>query len=542
MAKIIITGHRNPDMDSVAACISYAAFKNRADSENEYIPAALGPLNAQSRAVLDSLGIADPVFVKDVFSRVSSVYRKPTLILESEDPVYELVNMYNQSNPSVVPILEGGKYLGLLSIDEINRYFLRENMDSRPVYDILMKNIPRVIKGFFLKRPGTVLVHAPIMVGAMDYKVFSERLSACPVKPVLVVGNRQDHIRAAFSQDLPGIILTGMNEESLEAIDYTGYKGFIYVSYEDTAETIRLLRLSVAVKNLLVRHAKEKITDDMLFETAKGILTDSGLRGLPVFSHEDDEFRGFITRRCFLNQPRQKIIMVDHNEAAQSVTGLEDAEIVEIVDHHRLDAPKTRNPVSIITAPVGSTCTIVFDLWSRSTIELDEKMGRLLLAGISSDTVMLKSPTATLSDRTAVERISSMFGIDYEDFCKDLFSHGSSLSSQDPLRAVSSDFKVYNENGVAFGIGQVEVTTFSDLEQVRDSYIAALEQIKANNSLEWTMLLVTNVMSEDSLLITTAYKKCYKLLYEEEGNGVYHLPGVLSRKKQLLPEIIRVLS
>ena len=141
MAKIIITGHRNPDMDSVAACISYAAFKNRADSENEYIPAALGPLNAQSRAVLDSLGIADPVFVKDVFSRVSSVYRKPTLILESEDPVYELVNMYNQSNPSVVPILEGGKYLGLLSIDEINRYFLRENMDSRPVYDILMKNI-----------------------------------------------------------------------------------------------------------------------------------------------------------------------------------------------------------------------------------------------------------------------------------------------------------------------------------------------------------------------------------------------------------------
>lgn len=240
--------------------------------------------------------------------------------------------------------------------------------------------------------------------------------------------------------------------------------------------------------------------------------------------------------------PRQKIIMVDHNEAMQSVPGLEDAEIVEILDHHRLDAPKTRNPISIIASPVGSTCTIVYDLYQRHSADLDEPTARLLLAGISSDTVMLKSPTATSLDMHAVSEICSAFSIDYDAFCRELFSNGSSLSSLDPAKAVSSDFKIYSECAVRFGIGQVEVTTFSDVSDVRDRYLAALESLKKAEKLEWTMLLVTNVMSEESLLIVTDYKKNYKLLYEEREKGVYYLPGVLSRKKQLLPEIIRVLS
>lgn len=542
MAQIYVSGHRNPDMDSIASAIAYSRLKNILDGENQYVPIALGPLNVQSKAVLEGLGIPSPLFVKDVFSRVCSVYRKPTMVLDPADPVYELVNMYNQNNPSVVTIMDGDEFRGLLSIDEINRYFLRENTGQRPVYDILLKNIPRVIKGFFLKKGRQEMIHAAIMVGAMDYKVFCRRLSECGTKPVLVVGNRLDHIKAALDAGLPGLILTGMSEDGLQQIDLSHYDGFVYVSHEDTAETIRLLRLSVAVDTLLVHKNTLRITDDMLFETAKGILAESEERGLPVYSHESDEYIGFITRRCFLNMPRQKIILVDHNEAMQSVPGLEDAEIVEILDHHRLDAPKTRNPISIIASPVGSTCTIVYDLYQRHSADLDEPTARLLLAGISSDTVMLKSPTATSLDMHAVSEICSAFSIDYDAFCRELFSNGSSLSSLDPAKAVSSDFKIYSECAVRFGIGQVEVTTFSDLSDVRDRYLAALESLKKAEKLEWTMLLVTNVMSEESMLIATEYKKNYKLLYDEREKGVYYLPGVLSRKKQLLPEIIRVLS
>ena len=542
MAQIYVSGHRNPDMDSIASAIAYSRLKNILDGENQYVPIALGPLNVQSKAILEGLGIPSPLFVKDVFSRVCSIYRKPTMVLDPADPVYELVNMYNQNNPSVVTIMDGDEFRGLLSIDEINRYFLRENTGRRPVYDILLKNIPRVINGFFLKKGRQEMIHASIMVGAMDYKVFCRRLSECGTKPVLVVGNRLDHIKAALDAGLPGLILTGMSEDGLQQIDLSHYDGFVYVSHEDTAETIRLLRLSVAVDTLLVHKNTLRITDDMLFETAKGILAESEERGLPVYSHESGEYIGFITRRCFLNMPRQKIILVDHNEAMQSVPGLEDAEIVEILDHHRLDAPKTRNPISIIASPVGSTCTIVYDLYQRHSADLDEPTARLLLAGISSDTVMLKSPTATSLDMHAVSEICSAFSIDYDAFCRELFSNGSSLSSLDPAKAVSSDFKIYSECAVRFGIGQVEVTTFSDMSDVRDRYLAALESLKKTEKLEWTMLLVTNVMSEESMLIATEYKKNYKLLYEEREKGVYYLPGVLSRKKQLLPEIIRVLS
>lgn len=542
MARIYVTGHRNPDLDSVASAIGYARLKNLTDSENEYIPAALGPVNVQTRAMLERLGLPDIHYLKDVYTRVNDVLRKPTLVLDADDPVYELVNMYNQNNPSVVPIMSHEGYQGLLSIDEINRYFLRENRDSRPVYDVMLRNIPRVIKGFFMKRGNSETVHAPVMVGAMDYKVFCQRLADCTVKPVLVVGSRLDHIRHAFEAGVPGIILTGMDEEGLERIDADGYDGFIYVSHEDTAETIRLFRLSVAVRKLLLPSKNIRITDNMLFEEARDILSASDQRGLAVYSHENGSFTGFITRRCFLTQPRQKIIMVDHNEAKQSVPGLEDAEIVEIVDHHRLDAPKTRNPITITSSPVGSTCTIIFDMWQRHLDELDEKTGLLLLSGITSDTVMLKSPTTTVVDKKAVEALSARFNVDYQSFCEELFSYGSSLSSLDERRAVSADFKIYSEQGVHFGIGQVEVTTFSDVPDVKEKYIRALENIRKEEHLDWTMLLVTNVMSEESLLLTTDFRLSYRLLYESKGENLYYLPGVLSRKKQLLPEIIRVLG
>ncbi len=542
MADIFITGHRNPDMDSIAAAYSYAVLKNQIDKDNRYIPCALGPLNRISKALFERLSLSDPLFLKDAFTRVSSISKRPSLILSPEDPVYELVNMYNQSNPSVVPIIgDEGEYLGLLSVDDINRYFLRENTDSRPVYDILLSNIPRVLHGHFIRKGVNSKIHAPVMVGAMRFEVFRQRLSECVDKPLLVVGCRKDHIEHAISEQLPGLILTGVVEDSLEGIDFSSYKGFVYASSEDTAETLRLLRLSVAVESL-VKKDSVVIYEDMLFDSAKGLLIDSDKRGLPVFDKRDGVFKGFITRRCFLNEPRKKIIMVDHNEAGQSVPGLECAEIEEIIDHHRLDAPKTRNPITIISSPVGSTCTIIYSQFERYRIVPDEKTAKVLLAGLVSDTVMLKSPTTTIVDRATAKVLCELAHTDIDTFSRELFSEGSSLSSLDESKAISSDFKMYSEKGVHFGIGQVEVTTLEDIESVKEKYLKALDKVREREKLNWAMLLVTNVLSDNSILFSTDYKKTYRFIYEEMEKGIYNLPGVLSRKKQLLPEVLRVLE
>ena len=542
MSKIYITGHKNPDMDSIAAAYSYSVLKNKIDPDNQYIPVALGAMNSISRSLFERLGIKSLDILKDTFSRVKDVCKRPTLILEPEDPIYELVNMYNQTNPSVVPIMKDGIYKGLLSVDDINKYFLRENYDSRPVYSLDINNIRRVVKGFMIKRGSVDDFVAPIMVGAMRFSVFKKRLKDCKEKPLLVVGCRNDHIAEAIKEQIPGLILTGVEEDSLDEIDFSGFNGFVYASHKDTAETIRLLRLSVKVETLLIPSKEITITQDMLFDSAKGILADSNKRGLPVFDKENGSFMGFITRRCFLERPRTKLILVDHNEASQSVKGIEDAEIVEIIDHHRLDAVKTTNPISITAMPVGSTCTIVFEQYNRYDQEIDPLTAKVLLAGIASDTVMLKSPTTTSLDRNAVKTLCAIASVDFEAFGKELFSRGSSLSSVDAKSAISSDFKVYTERGVKFGIGQIEVTTLDDIDEVSDNYLAELEKKKEGDSLDWAMLLVTNVLTSTSVLLCTNYKNNYRFEYEEIKSQIFSLPGVLSRKKQLLPEVIRVLE
>lgn len=542
MSKIYITGHKNPDMDSIAAAYSYSVLKNKIDPDNQYIPVALGAMNSISRSLFERLGIKSLDILKDTFSKVKDVCKRPTLILEPEDPIYELVNMYNQTNPSVVPIMKDGIYKGLLSVDDINKYFLRENYDSRPVYSLDINNIRRVVKGFMIKRGSVDDFVAPIMVGAMRFSVFKKRLKDCKEKPLLVVGCRNDHIAEAIKEQIPGLILTGVEEDSLDEIDFSGFNGFVYASHEDTAETIRLLRLSVKVETLLIPSKEITITQDMLFDSAKGILADSNKRGLPVFDKENGSFMGFITRRCFLERPRTKLILVDHNEASQSVKGIEDAEIVEIIDHHRLDAVKTTNPISITAMPVGSTCTIVFEQFNRYDQEIDPLTAKVLLAGIASDTVMLKSPTTTSLDRNAVKTLCAIASVDFEAFGKELFSRGSSLSSVDAKSAISSDFKVYTERGVKFGIGQIEVTTLDDIDEVSDNYLAELEKKKEGDSLDWAMLLVTNVLTSTSILLCTNYKNNYRFEYEELKSQIFSLPGVLSRKKQLLPEVIRVLE
>lgn len=543
MSDIYITGHRNPDMDSIAASYSYAVLKNQLDGANHYIPSALGPLNRLSRSLFERLSIEQPFFLKDAYTRVSAVMKRPSLLLTPDEPVYELVNMYNQANPSVVPVMnDDGSFLGLLSVDDINRYFLSENRMGRPVYNFKVRNIARVIHGYYLKKGEMEEFCAPIMVGAMRYEVFKKRLEECEHKPVLVVGCRKDHIALAIEKQFPGIILTGVEEESLEGIDFSDFKGFVYVSVEDTAESLRLLRLTVPVSDILHGKKPPMITEDMLFETAKGILAESEYRGLPVFDKDGSRFIGFITRRCFLSQPRVKIIMVDHNESGQSVPGLQEAEILEILDHHRLDAPKTRNPITILASPVGSTCTIVYSQFRQYGITPDPVTAQVMLAGLVSDTVMLKSPTTTATDRETAAELCKAGGVEFEAFCHELFSEGSSLSNLDVEKAVGGDFKMYDEENVRFGIGQVEVTTLDDVEEVKEKYLAELESVKEKEKLGWAMLLVTDVLSDDSVLLVTDFSKNYRFSYAEKEKGVYLLPGVLSRKKQLLPEVLRVLG
>ncbi len=542
MGEVFVTGHRNPDMDSVCAAWCYARLKNAVDPDNTYLPVRCGHMNENTKAQFQHLGIVAPPFMKDVRPRVSSIVRHATWEMAPDDPVYELVTLYSEHKPSVVPIVERGDYRGLLSIDDINGYFLKENNSERPVYHFLVENFPKVLTGRFLKRGAMRDFTASLMVGAMPFDIFCEHLQAMGEhKPLLVVGNRKDHIRFAVDNQFPAIILTGLKPNAMPEVDFSKFNGTVFMSEEDTAETLRLLRMTLPLSRLL-GEAPPAVQLDDLFDDAKRQLTDSEFRGLPVF--DGQEWVGFVTRRCFLERPRTKVIMVDHNELAQSIPGLEDADVVEIVDHHRLGTIKTRDPIFIASEPLGSSCTIVYHLYQRWHQDVDVDTARLLLSGILSDTVILKSPTTTLDDKVVVQQLAQIAGIeDVQAFGEELFRAGASLGDQNPRKLIESDFKQYQEFGVKFGIGQCEVTTLSGVDEVKEQFIKTLQEICVAYALDWALFLITDVVKEGSVLLCTAYPQSEgKIAYTKESEGKYLLPGVLSRKKQLLPELLRVLE
>jgi manganese-dependent inorganic pyrophosphatase len=382
------------------------------------------------------------------------------------------------------------------------------------------------------------------MVGAMPFEVSIDRIERLlPDRPVLVVGERAGIIRYAVEKQFPAIILTGVESPDTISVDLEEYRRTVFLSSTDTAETVRLLRLSAPVEDIM-GNDYPTITDETHFDDAKQMLLQSEYRGLPVFSSTDESrFLGLVTRRCFIDRPRTRLIMVDHNEADQSIRGIENADVVEIIDHHRLAPEKTRTPIYVAAKPVGSTCTIVYQHYLSCGEAIDIPAAKILLSGILSDTVLLKSPTTTAEDRTAVRELANIAGVDFQAFGEEMFSRTSVLSDKDPDQVITADFKVYREYGFSAGIGQVEVVTLEDLSDNIESLRKALDRVAGLQKLDWVMLLVTNVLKENSKLISRGPALMEKkLIYRKEEEGIFDLPGILSRKKQLLPEILRVLE
>ena len=427
MEKVYIIGHRNPDFDSVCSAYAYAGLKSRIDPVNKYIPVRCGHLPDSMKKVFLNLGITPPVYMRDIYPKVRDIYLTSGVRIDADAPLTSVAVSYKATNPSVIPVFEGNKFYGLLSVDDITGWAMEE----------LMK------KGGFSEIP----------------KV-------------------RDIMRA--------------EEEPVDVSD--------------------------------------------LFEEAKRKLSSSKKRGLAVM--ENGVFAGFVTRRCFLKAPKNNVILVDHNEAKQSIPGIETANIVEIIDHHRLDAIKTELPIFIDAEPLGSTCTIVYRKYVMEGLIPDQDVAKMLLTGIVSDTLILRSPTTTSVDIESANELAKLIGVELHEFGLNMFSCMEGLKNRAPREAVESDFKIYREKNLKIGIGQCECTTLEDMEDYRNEYLEALEDVRKRQGLDWAVLMITDVLKENSVLFTTDFKAGSHLPYSLISENVFDMPGVMSRKKQLLPEIL----
>ena len=430
MAEVYITGHRNPDMDSLCSAIAYADLKNLTDPGNTYIPVRCSHMGEDIKALLPVLEIEPPRYMSNVYPKVSDVMLTSEMKTEADISLSECAKLITEKTPSAFPIFDKGAFYGLLTVDDISVWTMKNLADFGEITEI-----PSVRE--------------------------------------------------------------------------------------------------------IMREQAEPLQADDLFEEGKNALLSGSKRGLAVF--RGSEYVGYVTRRCFLNAPRYNVILVDHNEMSQSIKGLETANVLEIIDHHRLNAMKTSIPLFIDAEPLGSTCTIVHQLFLRNGIRPSAETARILLTGIIADTLILKSPTTTQADIASAYSLAAMCRLDLEAYGKKMFSTIEGLKNRDPVSAISSDFKIYSEKNRKIGIGQCEVTTLKDLEEYCGTYLKALDDVKARDRLDWALVMITDVISEHSVLLSTAFSSEKQLPYSRMDEHVYDMPGVMSRKKQLLPEIINTI-
>ncbi|RLW69558.1 MAG: hypothetical protein B6D68_01945 [spirochete symbiont of Stewartia floridana] len=480
--------------------------------------------------------------MKDIHAAVNDVVNRDTPRLRVKDPIQTAISALDETQLSLLPAFdEDDLYKGIVSTVGISHFLMRENLGARPAYQFRVDNFTRVI-------PGSIFIHgdreeftAPIMIGAMPFEQSIKRIAELGSNlPLLIVGLRHELVEHAVTHEFPALILTGMTDAEVSKLDFSHYKGAIYLSDVDTAETVRLLRFSTPLEGIIETDVPRLAIGEN-FDTAKSILTDSGLPGLPVFDGE--HFAGVVTRKSFLYRPRNKIILVDHNELDQSIPGARESDILEIIDHHRFGAVMSKEPFTIYAKPVGCTCTIIRQLYRQHGIAIPTEIALLMMLAILSDTIILQSPTSTEEDRQTVAGLARHAGVDWKEMGLALFESGAKLEDLDPDEAVNADFKSYETKGIRFGIGQVEVQSLTYLNETVPKLLYVLERIQHIQGLDGTMLLITDMIKGDSILIFRGLETPVKALpYESLFDGALNLPGILSRKKQLLPEILRAIE
>lgn len=542
MEEIIVVGHKNPDTDSVCSAYCYAHLKNCLAPQTSYRPARCGTLNQQTRFVFERLNLKPPLFIKDVYAKVADVMSREVRSVAVDSPVMKVVENIEKHKIRLTPVLDGqGRYAGMVSMMEVAD-FLMSGGAARPVYEFKQQNFSKVLSGAYLLRGHRETFKASLVVGAMPYERFVERVSSLShSESLLVVGERLDIIRFAIEHQFAAIILTGFRPGEEVRIDFSDYQGTVFISDLDTAATLRKIVLSVPAESIMNTRIPAINESDYLEEIKTRILK-SGHRGFPVVD-EQGCLSAIVTRSDLLQRVSKRLILMDHNELSHAVDGAEKAEICEIIDHHRLGTAKTKLPVYFYAKPVGSTCTLVYQLYKINQVEIKKEIAALLLSGVLADTVILKSPTTTTEDVAAVAELSEIAGLDHLEYGREVFSSADNLKDRNPDEVINADFKIYEDFGLQVGIGQVEIVNIREIDDSFSALLAALKAVVAEKRLDWGMLLVTDIISGRSQLITYGLDMIEPLIaYRKLQDNLFDLPGVLSRKKQLLPEILRVIE
>jgi len=544
-----IIGHKNPDADAICSALAYAAFKE-ASGQTGFKPARCGNSNARIDAILGRFGAALPQFVGDVIPRIEDIMHRDPYKVRMDDTCARALELLDLHDVRALPVVgDDGRLEGYVSIFSLGDYFI-----PKPKRATSMRKVTSSINAIIRSIGGVEVIaydaatvqELYVRVAAMELESFgkSATVEGIPTNlSVIVVGDRADvHLRA-IEMGVRIIIVTGGHRMRPEILE-RAKAARVSVAYADTdsATTAWAVRAATLVGGLVQRDAYTFKPQEKLSVARRRIVQNPAL--ICHVIDEEGRLLGVFTKTDIINPPRAKLVLVDHNELSQAVDGAAEVEIAEVVDHHRLGNAPTPQPILFVNRPLGSTCSIVADMFRTAGLRPTPQIAGLMMCGIISDTLLLQSPTTTPLDADLLQWLTPIADADPRGLADMIFNAGSVLATLSPAAAVRADCKQYREGERRFSVSQVEELGFTNFWKCEDGLLEALEKYRAENGLNFACLLVTDIDTQSSLLLVRGEAEVVQAITypQKRPPDIFDLPGIVSRKKQLMPYLSSLLG
>lgn len=541
---IYILGHKNPDADAICSAIAYEAYKH-AIGQTEYVAARCGNSNARIDAILEKLGLPLPLFIGDVTPRISDIMHTEVLKVSNESTCAEALELIDTHDVRALPVVDKQNHVeGFVSIFQLGEFFIpkpREPKAMRRVHTSV-QSIIRSLNAEVLNsvRPDK-LEELSVRIGAMDIRSFGthhREQDLASQHSIIVVGDRRDIQERCIQLGVRLLVITSELRVEDDVVAKAKEKGVsLIVSPYDSATTSWIIKTATHIGGLVEARIQCFSADDKVASVQRRIAQTND--PLYMVLSESEELIGVFSKSDILRPSKKKIALVDHNELGQAVNGAKEVQITEILDHHRLGNVPTDQPILFINRPVGSTCSIVADLFRSQGLTPPPSIAGVLMAGIISDTLLLNSPTTTELEGELLDWLCPIAGIKPKALADLIFTAGSLIVTSTPGQVIRSDCKIYDEGALRYSVSQVEELGFDNFWQKEQELTDALTAYQTSEELFFSFLLVTNINSQNSVLVVAGNNEIKDAIQfpRRSMSNIYELAGIVSRKKQLIPYI-----
>ncbi len=541
MKKVWVLGHKNPDTDSICAAIAYAALKNVTEQGTVFEAKRAGQINEETKYVLEHFEVEEPELVEDVGAQIKDIAYRKTEGVSSHISIKRAWEMMNSLDVVSLPITRRDNTLeGLIVTGDIAKSYM-DVLDNRILATARtqFKNIVETLNGTVVHgNEHGYFVKGKVVVAAASPDAMEEYIED---DDLVILGDRYESQFCALEMNASCIIVCSDAKVTKTISRLAKDKDCLIISTPyDTFTAARLINQSMPIKYIMKKENLITFALDDYVDDVKEVMSKVRHRDFPVLT-EEGHYAGMISRRNLLSMQKKQVILVDHNEKSQAVDGIEGAEILEIIDHHRLGSLETMSPVFFRNQPLGCTSTIIYQMYHEKGVKVERKIAGLLLSAIISDTLMFRSPTCTELDKQVAESLAQIAGEEIETLARAMFEAGSDFKNKTVQEIFYQDFKIFHVDEISFGVAQLSSMSRPELKQVREQVLPYLNTALGEQKLDMVFVMLTDILEEASEVISCGdgaeelLESCYGAKNEE---GRYLLKGIISRKKQLIPTLI----